>query len=68
MSKVNTLNAIKTLKIGSSNLMCIKIFITSPDLIAAIKSAINKVYLPRLIPATVTVIEVKTNNDTHTNM
>lgn len=65
-NKVNPLKAIKTLNIFSSNLMCMKIFMTSADLIAAINKATNKVYLPKLTPAIVTVIEVNASKESHT--
>jgi len=66
-NRVNPLNDKNTLKIFSSNFMCIKIFITSADLIAAINNATNKVYLPKLTPAIVTVIDVNASSAIHTN-
>lgn len=68
MNNVNPLSAMKTLNIGSSNFMCIKIFMTKADLIAAIQRAMKSVYLPKLTPATVTVIEVNARRAIHTKM
>jgi uncharacterized membrane protein len=58
INRVAILSRIKTLKIGSSYLICINTFITSADLNAAIARATKSVQLPRLIPAIVTVIDV----------
>jgi hypothetical protein len=44
------------------------IFITKADLMAAISKAINNVYLPKLIPAIVTVIAVNARSVSHTKI
>ncbi len=59
MIKVTTATNTKILKVLSSNFKCIKIVRTNQDFIAAIKSAIVIVNLPKSIPATATVVPVK---------
>jgi len=63
---VNKLTPKNTLNINSSNLICIKIFITKIDLTAAIERAIKRPVNPTLKPAIATVIEVKAIKATHT--
>lgn len=68
INKVEPLIPRNTLKIGSSNFICIKIFITSADLIAAIERAMKRVYLPKFTPAIVTVIDVNAISAAQTKM
>jgi hypothetical protein len=68
ISKVKKLRARNTLKIFSSNFMCINMFITNADFIAAMPNATSIVYLPRLIPATVTVIDVNARSASQTKI
>lgn len=57
----------KILNIGSLNFKCIKIDETKNTLTAAIVMATKSVYAPRLMPATVTVNDVRANNPSQTN-
>ena len=50
-----------------SNFTCMKKFTTNIDLTRAINNATVRARLPRLIPATATVIEVSESNPIHTS-
>ena len=58
-------NILKTLL---SNLRCMKKFITNIDLTRAITRATVNARLPRLIPATATVMAVSESSPIHTSM